>query len=80
MATWALSGQQATDSVSLETRDKHCTPVHLSVTLSYYTCKWKKGETEEGKVSCFEKKNSENKNGQQQKHKFSPEHQDKQGS
>lgn len=43
-ATRASFGQQATDSVSLETREKHCAPFHLSVTLS---------ETEKGKMSCF---------------------------
>lgn len=37
MATQVCSGQQATDLVSLETRDKRYPPCHLSVTLKYYT-------------------------------------------
>lgn len=37
-------------------RNQRPTPFRLFVTLSYYTCKWKKGETEEGKLSYFERK------------------------
>lgn len=53
MAAQACSGQQATNLVYLEIRDKRCTPCHLSVTLNYYTCKWDKDEAEDGKICCF---------------------------